>query len=120
MHAASAGSDTARSNRAGRRADETVDDLRAEAFSPDEESITTDDRDSKGTSEDYEGGFHGIMENAARRTVGEQARSADKRTWDEVELPGADSSVAGSSSPEVPPNYDVNESWRQLTNIDSE
>ena len=77
------------------------------------ESITTDDRDSEGASGDYEGGSHGIMENAARRTVGEQARSADKRTWGEVELPGADSSAAGSPSPEV------NEYWRQLTNIDT-
>ena len=80
MHAASAGPDTARSSRAGRRADETVNDLRAKAFIADGESITTEDRDSEGASGDYEGGSHGIMENAARRTAGEQARSADKQT----------------------------------------
>ena len=63
VQAASTGPDTARSSRAGRRADETVDDLRAEVFSRDGESITTDARDSQGASGDYEGGSHGIMEN---------------------------------------------------------
>ena len=114
----SAGLETAHSSQAWRRTDKTADDLHAEAFSPDRDLITTDGRNSDG-ARDQEGGSHEIIASTARRAVGEQAISADNRTCGGVELPGADCS-AGSPSPEVLPNYDVNECWRQLSNIDTE
>ena len=70
-----------------------------------------------GLSGDQEGESHEIIASTARRAVGEQARSADKGTCVGIELPGADSSAAGSPSSEVSPNYDFNECW--LTGIDT-
>ena len=64
-----------RSGRAGRITYETIDDLRAYAFSPDGDLITTDGRDSDGAR--GKSGSHKIIANTARRAVGEQARSAD-------------------------------------------
>ena len=98
--------------------DGSVDELQAEAFNPDGGSITTDGRESDGESGDQEEGYPEIIASTAHRAVGEQAKSADKRTCGGAELPGCDSSAADNPSPEVSPNYDFNECLQQLTDID--